>query len=218
MMDVCQWWNEQIRSLSGLFADIAFDTSDNITTSTAEKFLEIIETRTSNLRVFARFPVWNNDQAQNAFISRLRLQSGRFVRFEVEHGSTPFTANFDLPAPRLLRIVHSSPLLEGLFASSFPSLANLDASVKRSFPWQTGMFPNLVVLRLTNLPSALPFCATSLFDLIERAPRLEKLQSTCCAKVSLATPKGRTTDTDSRIAPINIVVDINIKNDAKRRG
>lgn len=38
------------------------------------------------------------------------------------------------------------------------------------------MFPNLVVLRLTNLPSTLPFCATSLFDLIERAPRLEKLQ------------------------------------------
>ena len=98
------------------------------------------------------------------------------MRFEVEHGSTPFTPNFDLPAPRLLHIVHSSPLLEGLFASSFPSLAILDASAKGSFPWQMTMFPNLVALRLTNLSSTLPFCATSLFDLIERAPRLEKLQ------------------------------------------
>ena len=176
MMDVCRWWNAQIHGLTGLFADIAFDTSDNVTISTAEKFLGIIETRSSDLRVFARFPVWNNDQAQNAFISRLRLQSGKFVHFEAEDMPTPIIANFDLPAPRLLRLVHASPLSKGLFASSFPNLATLDVSVKESFPWPTAALSNLVVLRLTNFPSTFPFCATSLFDLIGHTPHLEKLQ------------------------------------------
>ena len=177
MMDVCRSWNRQINQLSGsLLADIAFDTSDHATISTADKCLGIIEARSSNLRIYARCDVY--DQTQTQFISRLRLHSWRFVRFEVEHTSAPFIASFDLPAPRLLSLVHYTPLLGELFALQFTNLRVLDASVEGSFPWTTATLSHLVVLRLMNPLHTLRFCAASLFDLIDRAPRLEELRLT----------------------------------------
>jgi len=111
-----------------------------------------------------------------AFLSRLRLQSGRFVSFEVDHMSAPFIAHFNLPAPRLLRLVHTPALPDRLFASSFENLRVLNASVKQHFPWPTATFPNLVALRLENANSTRRFSATSLFDLIGYANRLEELR------------------------------------------
>jgi len=178
MMGVCRSWNDKICGLDGLFTDIAFDTSISATISTATKFLEIAETRSNNLRIYARCIVWVGDPAQQALLSRLRLQSWRFVCFEVECTSAPFIAYFNLPAPRLLRLVHTPALPEGLFASSFASLRVLDASVNRHFPWPITTFSNLVALRLENSHSVHRFCATSLFDLIGRAHHLEELRLT----------------------------------------
>jgi hypothetical protein len=180
MMDVCKSWNDQIRGLNGLFADIAFDTHNPITISTATKFLELIEAQSNNLRVYARCIIWDGDPTQQAFISRLRLQSWRFVRFEVDRATTtvPFIAQFNLPAPRLLRLIHTPALPEGLFASSFTSLRVLDGSVEKHFPWPTATFSNLVTLRLQNSRPTRRFCATSLLDLIGHAKHLEELQLT----------------------------------------
>ena len=179
MMGVCRSWNDQIRGLNGLFADIAFDISDHVMVSTAAMFLEIVETQSSNLRVYARCLVWGGDPTvSKVFLSRLRLQSWRFVCFEVEHMTTPFITYFTLPAPRLLRLVHSPVLPEGLFSSSFTSLHILDASVKKHFPWPTATLSNLIALRLGNSRSTSRFCATSLFDLIGRAHQLEELRLT----------------------------------------
>lgn len=178
IMGVCRSWNDQIRGLNGLFTDIAFDTSNHITISTAAKFLETVESRSSNLRVYARCVAWADGQTQTAFLSRLRLQSWRFVHFEVDHVSTPFIAYFNLPAPRLLRLIHTSALPERLFASSFTSLRVIDASVKKHFPWPTATLSNLVTLRLENSHCARRFCATSLFDLIGGAHNLEELRLT----------------------------------------
>jgi len=177
MMGVCKSWNDQICGLNGLFADIAFDTTDHVTISTAAKFLQIVETRSSNLRVYARCITWDGSQAQKDFFSRLRLQSWRFVCFEVEHTSPSFIAYFNLSAPGLLRLVHTSPLPERLFASSFTNLRILDTSVEKNFPRPTTL-ANLVTLRLKNSDSTRHFCATSLLDLIGSARHLEELQLT----------------------------------------
>ena len=176
MMGVCKSWNYQIRGLSGLFTDIAFDTSQPSTVSTAARFLEIVETQSSNLRVYAQCIVWGGDQGQEAFISRLRQQSWRFVSFHAEHLSPTFIANFNLPAPRLIRLVHTAALPEGLFSSSFSNLRILDASVEGHLPWSIATLSNLVVLRLTNSHQAQHFCATSLFDFIGRSRNLEELR------------------------------------------
>jgi len=176
MMGVCRSWNDQIRGLNGLFADIAFDTSRPSTISTAARFLGIIEAQSNNIRVYARCIIWFGDETQMAFLSRLRLQSWRFVCFEVEHMSAPFIAHFNLPAPRLLRLVHTPALPDRLFASSFTNLRVLNASVKQHFPWPTATFPNLVTLRLENVHSSRRFCATSLLDLIGYANQLEELR------------------------------------------
>lgn len=179
MMGVCRSWNDRIGELSGLFTDIAFDTSDRITISTAARFLETVETQSNNLRIYARCLVWGSDQATSeAFLSRLRLQSWRFVYFEAEHMTAPFVAYFNLPVPRLLRLSHAAVLSERLFSSSFTNLRVLDASVKKHFPWPTATLSNLVTLRLENFNSTRTFCAVSLFDLIGRAYKLEELQMT----------------------------------------
>jgi len=178
MMGVCRSWNDQIRGLNGLFADIAFDTTNSITISTAAKFLQTVETQSNDLRVYARCITWDGSQAQKAFFSHLRLQSWRFVCFEVEYTSPSFIAYFNLSAPGLLRLVHTSPLPERLFASSFTNLRILDASVKKNFPWPTATFDNLVTLRLKNSNSTRRFCPTSLFDLIGHAHCLEELRLT----------------------------------------
>jgi hypothetical protein len=90
--------------------------------------------------------------------------------------STSFIAYFNLPAPRLVRLIHTPAQPEGLFASSFTSLRVLDASVGKHFPWPTATLSNLVILRLNNSRSTRRFCATSLFDLIKRTHQLEELQ------------------------------------------
>ena len=92
--------------------------------------------------------------------------------------SAPFIAYFNLPAPRLLRLVHASAQPEELFASSFTSLRVLDMVVEEHFPWPTATLSNLVVLRLKNSQDTRRFCATSLFDLIKLARQLEELQLT----------------------------------------
>ena len=179
MMGVCRSWNDQIRGLKSLFTDIAFDTTNSATISTATKFLDLVETQSNDLRVYARCLAWGVDRAVlNTFLSRLRLQSWRFVCFEAEHLSAPFIPYFTLPAPRLLQLIHTQALPEGLFASSFTGLRVLDASVKKHFPWPTATLSNLGVLRLENSRPSRSFCATSIFDLIGRAHRLEELRLT----------------------------------------
>ena len=163
IMNVCRSWSDQIRGLSGLFTDTAFNTTNPITISTAAKFLETVETRSTDLCVYARCIDWDGGQAQKAFFSRLRLQSWRFVCFEVEHTSPSFIAYFNLPASELLRLIHTSPLPERLFALSFASLRVLDVSAKKYFPWSTTL-SNLVTLRLktpTPLAASAPHpCST----------------------------------------------------------
>ena len=179
MMGVCRSWRDQICGLNGLFTDIAFDTTNSATIFTASKFLEIVEAQSNDLRVYVRCLSWGVNQAvSGAFLSRLRLQSWRFVRFEAEHLSAPFIPYFALPAPRLLQLIHTPALPEGLFSSSFTGLRLLDASVKKHFPWPTATFSNLGVLRLENSHPTRSFCAASIFDLIGRTHRLEELQLT----------------------------------------
>ena len=178
-MGVCRSWNDQIRGLNGLFTDIAFDTTNSIMMFTATKFLEIVETQSNDLRVYVRCLAWGVDQAvSKAFLSRLRLQSWRFVRFEAERLSAPFIPYFTLPAPRLLQLIHTPALPEGLFSSSFTRLRVLDALVKKHFPWPTATLSNLGVLRLENSHPTRSFCAASIFDLIGRAHQLKELQLT----------------------------------------
>lgn len=179
MMGVCRPWNDRIRGMKGLFTDIAFDTSDHNTLYTASTFLGIVETRPSDLHVYARCHALGDHMAvSKTFLSRLRLHSWRFVCFEVENMSASFITHFDLPAPRLLRLVSTPVHPEGLFASSFTSLRVLDVAVGDRFPWPSATLSNLVVLRLENSQFTRRFCATSLFDLIERAQELEELRLT----------------------------------------
>ena len=178
MMSVCRSWNEQIRRLNGLFTDIAFDTIDYTTVSTAAKFLRIVETQSGNLRVYARCTVWVSNRARMTLLSRLRLQSWRFVCFEVEYTSASFISQFNLPAPRLLRLVHTPVLSGRLFASSFGNLRVLDASVKEFFPLPTATLLSLVTLRLKNTHPARRFCTASLLDLVAGACNLEEVQLT----------------------------------------
>ena len=181
MMGVCRLWNDRICGLSSLFKDIAFDTSNRLTVSTATRFLEIVETRSNDLHVYARFHAWgNNDNwaIPKEFLPRLRLQSWRFSHFETGDMPIPFVAYFDLPAPRLLRLVHTPILPRELFASSFTNCRVLHASVDKCLPWPTAILSNLVVLRLANAHSTHPFCAVSLFDMIRCARQLEELRLT----------------------------------------
>lgn len=181
MMGVCRLWNDRICGLSGLFKDIAFDTSDCVTISTATRFLEIVETRSNDLHIYAQCRAWSNDDnraVSKEFLSRLRLQSWRFIRFETGDMPIPFVAYFDLPAPRLLRLVHTSILPRELFASSFTNCRILEASVNKLFLWPTAILSNLVTLQLENAHPSHPFCSTSLFDLIQHARQLEELRLT----------------------------------------
>ena len=178
MMGICRLWNDQIHRLNGLFTDIAFDTTNYVTISMAAKLPEKVETQSSNLHVYARCIAWDGGQAQKVFLSHLWLQSWRFVCFEIEHASPLFIAYFNLLAPRLLQLVHRSPLPRGLFSSSLTSLRVLDVSVEKYFPWQIATFSNLITPRLENSHPAHHFCATSLFDLVRHAHHLGELQLT----------------------------------------
>ena len=179
MMGVCRSWKDQIRGLSGLFTDIAFDMNNHTTISTATEFLEIVEKQSSDLHVYARGTAWGVDPTvSTAFLSRLQLQSRRFVHFEAERLSPSFTAYFTFPAPKLLRLIHRRALPERLFSSSFMDLRVLDASVKNHFPWPTATLSKLVILRLENTHPTRSFCAASVFDLIGRAHQLGELRLT----------------------------------------
>ena len=176
-MGVCKSWSNQICRLQGLFTDIAFDTRYDTTIFTAAKFLGIVESQSTNLHVYARCRVWIPNRAQEAFLSRLRLHSWRFVCFEVESTKcVPFIAHFNPPAPRLLRLVHTSVVPEGIFSTSFANLRVLDVSVEKYFPWTIPSFRNLVTLRLKNSRPTRRFCSTSLFDLIGRSSCLEEVR------------------------------------------
>lgn len=176
MMGVCKSWNYQIRGRRGLFADIAFNTVDRATVSTATMFLEAVETESSSLRVYARCHSWPDiPTVSRAFLSRLRLQTWRFVCFEAEYMSARFTPFFNLPAPRLLRLVQIPTHPKGLFSASFSSLRVLDISIRSRFPWPKATLADLVVLRLEHSQFKRSFHAPSLFGLVERTHRLEEL-------------------------------------------
>ena len=192
-MGVCRLWNGQICGFSGLFKDIAFDTSSRITVSTATRFLEIVEAQSNGLHVYARFHARDSNDnwvVSKEFLSRLRLQSWRFVCFETGDMPIPLVAYFNLPATRLLRLVHTPVLPRELFASSFANCRILDASVNKYFPWPTAILSNLVVLRLKNARSTHYFCAISLFGLIRCARQLEELQLTDFLRFS-GSPKAK---------------------------
>lgn len=57
--------------------------------------------------------VWGSEES----ISRLRLRSWRFVRFEADHVSATSITHSSTPAPKLPRVVHTSALPAKLFAS-----------------------------------------------------------------------------------------------------
>ena len=182
MMDVSKSWRVGIAKFDDLFRHIALNTSDGQTIVTASRILQMTETRSTGLEVFIKGAF--RDLVGNAklqvmakeLLRRLRLQSGRFISFEIRSPTSHIGSYFNLPAPKLhfLRCYHT--MSPAIFSSSFPNLRTLHVYVDKVLRIPPAALSNLAELRLENLCRTQWFSVESVLTLLRDTNRLEVLQ------------------------------------------
>ena len=182
MMDVSRSWRDDIVGFDDVFRDIAFDTSDDRTIVAATRILQIIEARTTELRVFIRsafHDLIGHTKLQvntKELLRRLGLQSSRFVYFELQSRSSHLSPYFNLPAPKLHFLRHDCVMPPVLFSSSFPNLRTLHTHMSQVAGIPSHAVFNLVELRLINHFRARRFSVELVLNLLRDTRQLEVLE------------------------------------------